>query len=205
MRIKLHHHLLIAMSLSVASNVLSADQAAHVETPLPGVNSSAANPAIPEDLGYDIFAGKTNKIARVWKEDPLNIYVVYEGTGGGRKISRLELPLQLAAKYPYDATRAAAFRQAQADAAVQQAAQQRAAARELVRRKEQEILAEITAQHTKDVEDQEEINTLKGLPAGNGRKIRLEHLYNEQQELRTRISNLKAQLNQVRAQRDRIP
>jgi hypothetical protein len=63
--------------------------------------------AAPEDLGYDFVEGKTNKIARVHSVTPVDVYVIYEGERGGRKIPRHALPPELQAKYPFDAAKAA--------------------------------------------------------------------------------------------------
>jgi len=42
----------------------------------PGTNQASAAAATQEDLGYDIFNGKTNKIASIFKEDPVSIWVI---------------------------------------------------------------------------------------------------------------------------------
>jgi hypothetical protein len=135
------------------------------------------------------------------------IYESDESGKGGRKIPRQELPPQLQAKYPYDAARAAEYRKQQADQAaeqaalsVQQAARARAAARETLRQKEREFLAQIDSWNKRDVEMQKEKNILNSLPPGNGRRVRAKHISDEQQGIREHIAQLRKQVEQIRAQ-----
>src|SRR4051794_19270642 len=84
--------------------------------PIPGCQ--AAEPAgksgeSQENLGYDIYEGKTNKIARVHSANAVSVLVIYEGNTGGRKIPRQDLPPELQAKYPYDPAKAAEVQQQQ--------------------------------------------------------------------------------------------
>jgi hypothetical protein len=132
------------------------------------------------------------------------------GKAGARffvRILRQELPPQLQAKYPYDAAKAAEHRKQQADLAaeqaalsVQQAARARAAAREVLRQKERQVLAQIDSWNKRDVELQKEKKILDSLPPGNGRRVRSRHISDEQQGIREHIAQLRKQVEQIRIQ-----
>jgi hypothetical protein len=47
---------------------------------------------------------------------------------------------------------------------------------------------------------QKEANRLKSLPPGNGRRVRLKQISNEQQGIRESIDKLNEQVKQIRAQ-----
>ncbi len=209
MKTKLHRHLLFALPLLAAANALCAD-AVSALAPVSSGSSVAVAPAIHKDLGCDIHDGKTNKIARVLNADPLNVYVLYEGGKGGRKISRLELPPQLAATYPYEPDKAAAFLEQQARVNEARQRAYRESLRNSLKQKEQQLLAEIAALDSQNVLDQKERTTLNqitngGRRGGGGRLVRLEQLQDKRLRLEKRVEELKLQVAQVRAQMDRVP
>jgi hypothetical protein len=144
--------------------------------------------------------------------NPASVYVVYEGNTAGRNIPRKDLPPQLQSRYPCDPQKAEEYRQRQANLAAEQAAmaveqgaRQRAAGREILRKRELEILREIADLRNRDTENQKEINILMSIRPGNGRRVRAHHLQTEQQLIRERIMSLNTQLEKIRAQRDSIP
>jgi hypothetical protein len=210
---RMNIHLLAALLACRAAEVSSAEAR---EQPSAAAPESATTPTrqlqprVQEDLGCVVIDGKTNRIVSVNSADPVSAFVIYEsedGGRGGRKIPLQELPPQLQVKYPFDAAKAAEYRKQQADAAaeqaaaaVQQAARKRAAANEVLRQKEQEILAQIDSKNKRDVELQKEANRLKSLPPGNGRRVRLKQISNEQQGIRESIDKLNEQVKQIRAQ-----
>jgi len=205
--------LLAALLLCRAAKVSSAE--AKEQPPATAPESAAtpsrqAQPTVQEDLGCIVIDGKTKKIVGVHSADPVSVYVIFEGedgTRGGRKIPRQELPPQLQAKYPYDAAKAAEYRKQQADlaaeqaaAAAQQAERMRKAAKDGLHQKEQGILAQMESLNKQDVELQKEANVLGSLPPGNGRRVRLRHIHDLQQGIREQNKKLNDQLEQVRAQ-----
>lgn len=159
--------------------------------------NATATASVPENLGYYVEAGKSNKITRIITATPAYVQVMFgnDGNIGSRKIPRNELPPELAARFPYDAEKSAEHqkRQAALDAqqrAAQQAAQA-AAQQEAARRRLLVIDAEIERLGNQDVQMQMEVNILHHLPPGNGRKVRLAHLLDQQQALRERSVKLR--------------
>jgi hypothetical protein len=213
MKTKLNICILAALLLCRAEEVSSAEAK---EQPIAAAPESATaptrqlQPPVQEDLGCVVVDGKTNKIVRVHSADPVSVLLIYESEGGGkggRRIPRQELPPQLQAKFPYQPAKAAEYRKQQADQtveqaalSVQQAARARAAAKEVLRQKEREILAQIDSWHKRDVELQKEKNLLNSLPPGNGRRVRAKHISDEQEGIRERIAQLRKQVEQIRVQ-----
>jgi hypothetical protein len=201
--------LLVCRAEEVSSAEAKTQAAAAAPGPAPTPSRQSQSP-VREDLGCVVIDGKTNRIVRVHSADPVSVLVIYEseeGAKGGRKIPRQELPPQLRTKYPYEAAKAAEYRKQQADAAVeqaglsvQQAAKMRTAAREVLRQKEREILAQMDSLNKQDVELQKEKNTLDHLPPGNGRRVRSRHISDEQQGIREHIDQLRKQVEQIRLQ-----
>ena len=167
--------------------------------------ASGGQPRNEENLGYVVVDGKTNKIGRIFSVTPSYVWVIYDPSTGGRKIPRQELPPELKARFPYDAAKAAEYQKQQMEAAARQAAVQAAVARETGLRREAEITNEIAALREQDVAIQKEVRILKSLPGGNGRKVKAAHLHDQQESIRERISGLRTQLEQLQAQRDRMP
>jgi hypothetical protein len=212
MKTKIHICILAAVLVCHAENVSSAEVKTQPTAAAPESASAStreSQPPAQEDLGCVVIDGKTSKIICVRSADPVSVFVIYEsdaGGKGGRKIPRQELPPQLQAKYPYDAAKAAEYRKQQADQAaeqaalsVQQAAGARAAARDVLRQKEREFLAQIDSWNKRDVELQKEKNILNSLPPGNGRRVRSKHISDEQQGIREHIAQLRKQVEQIRA------
>lgn len=169
-------------------------------------NASAEKPRLGEEIfGYDLINGVTNQIARIAKVTPVDVQVFYTNSKGGRKIPRQDLPPELAAKFPYDEAKAAQYRKQQIEIAAQQAAARAAAARQVVLQREWEITNEIASLRARDIEIQKQKNILRDLGPGNGRRVKLANLNNEQESIRERVSQLNMQLVQVQAQRDRMP
>ena len=94
-------------------------------------------------LGYDFFEGKPNKIAKVYAATHTHVQVIYDGGKSGRKIPRQSLPPQLAAKYPYDADKAADYQRLQMDISSRQIAAQQTIMEESARRREKERMENI--------------------------------------------------------------
>lgn len=164
--------------------------------------ATASTPSAPENLGYYVEAGNSNKITKVITATPSYVQVLFgsDGSLGSRKIPRSELPPELAARFPYDAEKATEHqkRQTEMDAqqrAAQQAGQQ-AAQQEAARRRVLAIDAEIERLGNQDVQLQKEVNILTHLPHGNGRKVRRANLLDQQQAIRERIVQLR-QLQQT--------
>ena len=213
MKTRIDIYILTALLVCQAENVSSAEakeQPGAVAPESATKPSSQSQPPVLEDLGCVVIDGRTNKLVCVRSADPVSVFVIYEsedGGKGGRKIPRQELPPQLQAKYPYDAAKAAEYRKQQADAAAeqaalsaQQAARARAAAREVLRQKEREILAQIDSWNKRDVELQKQKGILDSLPPGNGRRVRSRHISDEQQGIREHIAQLRKQVEQIRVQ-----
>jgi hypothetical protein len=218
MKTKLNICILAALLVCQAENVSSAEtKKQRPATPAESATASTgeSQPPAQQDLGCIVIDGMTNKIICVRSSDPVSVFVIYEseaGGKGGRKIPRQELPPQLQAKYPYDDAKAAEYRKQQADAAadqaalsVQQAVRASAAAREALRQKEREILAQIEPWQRRDVELQKEKNILNSLPPGNGRRVRAKQIAAEQQGIREHIAQLRKQVEQIRAQIAAMP
>ena|SRR5882724_4955817 len=181
----------------------------------PGTSQASAPGATQEDLGYDSFDGKTNKIASVYKENPVSVGVIYEARSGSRMIPRQDLNPQLAARFPYDGQAAEAFLKKQAaekarDAALgaELAARQQAAVRSVLqdnlKKREQQIQAEISATQTKNLELHKEIARWRSLPRGNGRHALAKQLEQQVQSNNDHLVELNRQLDEVRTRRDKM-
>ncbi len=186
-----HCSIRIALALAACLPAISAVQG--VETNSATTVTSTTTTAVSENLGCYVEAGKSNKITKIITATPSYVQVMFgsEGSLGSRKIPRSELPPELAARFPYDAEKATEHqkRQTEMDAqqrAAQQAGQQ-AAQQEAARRRVLAIDAEIERLGNLDVQMQKQVNILHHLPPGNGRKVRLAHLLDQQQALRERI------------------
>lgn len=158
-----------------------------------GATNSTTNAGEPENLGTDFYNGKSYKIISVVSVTPTHVQVRYDGNFGGRKIPRIDLPPQLETRYPYDAEKAAEYVARQSAIAAQQAAAQQAALLETIRRREQAIDAEIEKLINQDVRLQSEVNLLEHSRAGNGRKVRMLHLMDQQRAIREKLSKLRQQ------------
>ncbi|HMP82026.1 MAG TPA: hypothetical protein PKA41_04885 [Verrucomicrobiota bacterium] len=169
------------------------------------VNTAAMIQPASEDLGWDLHEGKSNKIARVYSVTPAYVQVIYDGGKGGRKIPRNDLPPQLRARYPYDAPRAAEYQAQKAEIAVNRATAVNDTLRENLKKQEDTLMAEINRLGEKDSQMQREVNALRKAPPGGGRKVKLAHLMNQQQQLREHVQKLQSQLDAVRARRLVIP
>jgi hypothetical protein len=194
-----------ALDVRAAENT---NQTPAVAAPESDVTTNS-QPRSEENLGYDVVDGKTNKIGSIYKVTPSYVHVIYDPSTRGRKIPRQELPPELKAKFPYDATQAAEYQKQQMALAAQQAAIATAAAREAAKtaaiQREREIQNEIARLQAQDVAIQKEVNVLKSLAPGNGRRVQLAQLRNQLQAIRERVSKLRTQLEQLQAQRDRTP
>jgi hypothetical protein len=210
---KMNIYLLAALLICSATEVSSAEAKEQTAGALPDSAKIPANQspsAVQEDLGFIVIDGRTNKVVSVISDNPIEVYVRYESADrgqGARKIPRQELPPQLRVKYPYDATKAAEYRKQQADQATEQAAlaaqqatKARAAAREALRQREREILAQIDSFNKQDFELQKEKNILNSLPAGGGRRLKAKQISGQQEIIRQYIDQLNLQLAQIRAQ-----
>jgi hypothetical protein len=160
---------------------------------------------VSEDLGYDFQDGRTNKIARVLTVTPTHVQVIYEGGKGGRRIPRHQLPPELEAKYPCDASAAAEYQRQQAEIAAHQAAARQAAASEYLRKQEDSISAEIARLGKQDAKLQSDIQLYRRMPRGNGHKVQLANLLKQQQQVREQVRRLEAQLENLRARRSAFP
>jgi len=165
-----------------------------------------------EDLGYDIFAGKTNKIARVHSASAAWVYVIYQGGLGGRKIPRQDLPPELQAQFSYDPIKAADYQKRQAAVVAQQwalAAQQATKARTIsgdaavarLLAQEQGVQQEIENFRIQDVELTKTIERLENL----GRYKAAATPKEERQVVRDRMVELKALRDQIQEQMDALP
>jgi len=212
MNTKLNICILAALLVCRAEEVSSAEAKTQPAAAAPESATTPTRqpqPPAQEDLGCVVIDGKTNKIVRVHSSDLLSVFVIFESQDGGKggcRIPRQELPPQLQAKYPYDAAKAAEYRKQLADQAVEraaleakQAASRGAAAREGLRQKEREILAQIDSLNRQDIALQKEKRTLDSLPPGNGRRVRSRHISDEQQGIREHIDQLRKQVEQIRA------
>ena len=167
--------------------------------------TTGGRPPCADNLGYDVVDDKTNKIGRIYKVTPSYVWVIYDRDTGGRKIPRQELPPELKVRFPYDAAQAAEYQKQQFELAARQVAAQAAAARQAARLREREIENEIAMLKVQDTEIQKEAGILKSLGGGNGRRVKLGHLRDQQQAIRERVLGLRSQLEQLRALRDRSP
>ncbi len=161
-------------------------------------NTNPDNNGSSTDLGSDIRDGKTNKIARIFKVTPTHVFVIYEGNTGGRNIPREELPEQLQARFPYDAGKASDFSMRQAQTAALQAAAQQTIIQESQLRRARQIESQIATLSQRDAELQKLVNVYHRMPPGNGRKVRLAHMLDEQQSIREQVIKLRQQLLAVR-------
>jgi hypothetical protein len=176
----------IAISLAACLSVFATVHGAEITNAVTDVSKA-------EDLGLDFYNGKAYKITTVVSVTPTHVQVRYDGNFGGRKIPRIDLPPQLEAKYPYDSEKAAEYVARQSAIAIQQAAAQQAALQETYRRREQAVDAEIEKLVNQDVRLQSEVNLLEHSRAGNGRKVRMLHLMDQQRAIREKISKLRQQ------------
>ena len=175
-------------------------------TPGQAEEKSDDSKAAQQDLGYDIFDGQTNRIVRVSNVTPTHVFLAYEGTRlKGRTVARQDLPPQLRERYPFDVRKAAEMERQQIALAAQRADARRAAWKNALQRREMEIAAELQSLQQRDEALQKEVIILKSLPPGNGRRVRLAYIRNEQQSIRERTVQLRTLQEQVRAQRDSIP
>lgn len=165
----------------------------HAETNTPSFAAAA------EDLGFDFYEGKTNKIAKVYSVTPTHVQVLHEGGKSGRNIPRQSLPPQLAAKYPYDAAKAAEYQKQQADLATQQIVTAQAIARENVRKQEQQLLNEVARLTRLNHKLANDFALQKQMPKGRGKKATLTNLVNERQQVADNLAKLQAQLDALRA------
>lgn len=159
----------------------------------------AAEQPATEDLGVLVENGKTNRILRVFAATPTYVHVILENNAG-RKIPRQELPPQLAAKFSYDADKAAAYQVQQATLAAQQYAAQQAALQQVIRNRIAAIDAEIGRLTKQDTELQAQVNVYNHMHWGNGRKVRMAHLLDQQQAIREQVLILRHQLSALRGQ-----
>src|ERR1035441_4891427 len=103
MNTKIYIYILTGLLGCRAEGVFSAEvkeqsTAAVLESATPPPSQS--QPPVQEDLGVVLIDGRTNKIIHVRTADPVSVLVIYEndeGSKGGRKIPRQELPPQLQA------------------------------------------------------------------------------------------------------------
>lgn len=165
------------------------------------VAADAAN-LTSADLGVDFYQGRTNRIASVYDVTLTHVRVRYENGNLSRPIPRTELSGELARRYPYDAEKAAAFlaQKAAQDAqriATQQAAYQ-AHQQSIQNSRFTALQAEIDRLNARNEALQKEVNILHLMPRGNGRKVRLHGLLNEQQGIRERVLRLQAQQSVLR-------
>jgi hypothetical protein len=191
---------LIAVSLLISSRLAVKAGADENKTVTPAETRNAQQ----EDLGFDVFEGKTNRIARVAKVDPRFVWVVYEDSKTGRKIPRAELPPQLQAKYPYDPQKAVASINAHAQEAQAEAAAQKTA----LRQKEHNLQSQVDALEKQMTENEKEIGNLdrklKTMPKSKTLKAQKIKMLSDQDELRKRKTDLTDRLKQVRAQIDEL-
>ena len=161
-----------------------------------------------EDLGYDIYDGKTNKIDHIAEVDPRFVWVIYEGGTSGRKIARAELPPQLKVKYPYDPQKAAAFIKEKGAEYQAQLAMEKAG----LRVRESDLESQIDALDKQTAEDESEIKNLtrqirtarKGHEASVAKESKIK-LIQDQDDIRQRREKLEDTLKQVQAQIDVLP
>lgn len=166
---------------------------------------AATGNSVAEDFGYDFFGGKSNKIDRIITSTPTYVYVMYEGGKAARKIPRTDLPDQLKLMFPFDFEKSAQFLTQQTETAAQQQAHQaaiaiqraaahQAAVQDAARRRVQTVEAQIKKLAEQDIQLQKQIYLYRSLPHGNGRKVKLMHLQDEQQGIREQIEKLRQQL-----------
>jgi len=165
-------------------------------------------PTPKENLGYDIYNGKTNKIDRVMQVDPRYIWVLYENDSGSRRIPRNELPPTLAAKYPYDAQKASAYLQAKASENQAAINSQKA----LLQAQEKDVLAQVNALKKQQQDNDTKIKALtaeiKTAPKSKsaaGEKNQKVALLKSQEDMRLSMEKLQAKLKDVRSQIDALP
>lgn len=161
-----------------------------------------------DDLGYDIYDGKTNKIDHIAQDNPRYVWVVYEGGTSGRKIPRTDLPPQLKEKYPYDAKSAAEYDKLKNDEWKSQIALQKQGLRESMA----DYQRQIDAVKDQITENEKEIDNLtrqiktapKSHAAGIAKQKKVQ-LIQDQNALRQRRDNLQASLKQAQSQLDALP
>jgi hypothetical protein len=196
-------NLQMALSLACALCFLVGNYIALAEA----TNTTANVPptAANDDLGSDFYNGKAYKIVSVVAVTPTHVQVRYDGNFGGRKIPRMDLSPQLAAKYPYDAAKAAEYQKQQAELIAQQQAAQRAAARAALEQRERTITAEIARleEEERNLTNKQTIN--KSLTRGERRRNKVADNAAEREKIADRIASLRKQLVTIRAQKDSLP
>jgi hypothetical protein len=152
--------------------------------------------------GVDIHNGRTNRIARVQSVTPSEVYVIYEGNMGGRKIPRSALPSQLARLYPYDAQEEAAYRARQEEA-------RREGVRADLRRREQALQKQISQLEAAEAADQKQ-RTMLNHWTNNGRRgprtqrYELRCLREKRQDTQRRLDGLHQQLAEIQSRIDAL-
>lgn len=162
---------------------------------------STKETADSEDLGSDFFEGKTNRIAKVYAATPTHVQVIYDGGKSGRKIPRQSLPPQLAAKYPYDADKAADYERLQMDISSRQIAAQQTIMEESARRREKELTENVTRLRTQAARLRGDVNIAQQLPGKRARAFRTAIALRELQSVRGQIAALEDQLTALRKTR----
>ena len=157
-----------------------------------------ASAAAVGNFGYDFHEGRSNKIERVYAVTPTHVQVLYEGGKRGRKIPRQSLPPELAELYPYDPVQAVEHEKQQMEIATRRAAAQQEVARETARQREQYLVSEI-ARLTRVARDLDrEINGEKKKPKSAWKRVRIENLVNEWQQVQRQRARLEEELLRFR-------
>jgi hypothetical protein len=168
-------------------------------SPSSGRNSeqshSEASTAQPEDLGWDFYNARTNKIGRIHSVTPTHVWVIYEDGKCGRNIPRMELESPLKERYPYDPAKAADF-----TAALQaRQAQQRTAANTSLLRQENALQSKIDGKNAELTALQKEITAWRHKPRQPGKRVALNGLLDKKIGLQKEISSLAKQLEGARS------
>ena len=165
----------------------------------------APRATVTEDLGYDFYNGKSNKIARVYNVTPVAVQVIYEGDKGGRNIPRDNLPPALKAKYPYDPDAAAEFMKNQALKVEAQNEAQRTA----WENRETELKAKIASLKKQMTEMKHEIGSLTAQihtePHNKDLRAKKVDLLQQQDDLRKQLDTAQDQLAQARKALGALP
>ena len=164
-----------------------------------------AQSAVTEDLGYDFYDGKSNKIARVFNATPVAVQVIYEGNKGSRNIPRDNLPPQLKAKYPYDADAAAQFMKNQALKVEAQHDVQRQA----WEKRETELKAKLASLKRQSTDKKHEIaivnEHIHAEPRNRDLRAKKADLLQQQEDLRKQTETAEDQLAQARKALNSLP
>lgn len=160
-------------------------------------------PAQVEDLGHDLFNGKTNKIARVIEATPTHVRVRYEN-GGERNIPRLDLNSPLKERYHYDAQAAADYLKKQTLSAQAKTSAQRQAWEQRIR----ELELQLNALDKQWAETHRELNAVekkrKIAPKSKVLKREEIQLIEQRKELGRRRTELHDKLQAMRKQADAL-